>query len=217
MDPRDGHQKLPLSLHRYIYSRNNPLMLIDPSGAEPDLISVQAAAAITGVLATEAEPIMHEAEVVSETLVVEAEAASSAASELVQSWTNGVSVWSFNPFVRGNIIEWALGRTSNMVQNYPVIDRFENGVATSIKSIDLTAVSYQNIGNLLSSVSNYIATLEEFNGANVGGFDTVGKITSRVLELAIPPLENGLQADALNALVEYGQRAGVAVQIVVFQ
>ena len=221
MDPKDGHQDLPLSLHRYIYGRDNPLSLIDPLGADPDIGSVAAAAPIAGVLATtEGESFVHEAEIVKEAVVVEGEAAFGAASSLVQSWTSGVSIWQFNPFVRGNIIEQALGRTIGMPLNYPVIDRFESGVATSIKSIDLTAASYQNVRQPAQCwvELHLISSPSSMGASEFGDLDTTGgQITSRVLELAVSPLENGLQAQALNALIQYGQRVGVTVQIIVFQ
>jgi Pretoxin HINT domain len=39
-------------------------------------------------------------------------------------------VWLKNPFLRGQILEKSVGR--NLHQNFPVLDRFENGIATSI-------------------------------------------------------------------------------------
>jgi RHS repeat-associated protein len=46
------------------------------------------------------------------------------------------SVWEMNPLQRGTEIENMLGRSPELPRNFPVIDRFANGVATSIKSID---------------------------------------------------------------------------------
>jgi hypothetical protein len=56
------------------------------------------------------------------------------------------SVWGLGPTARGNAIEVLLG--GNLPRTFPVIDRFLNGVATSIKSIDLRAITYQNPANL---------------------------------------------------------------------
>jgi hypothetical protein len=69
----------------------------------------------------------------------------------------------------------------------------------------------------LSTVSNYIETLANFNGANVGNFDTEGQIVDRELELAIPPLTSALQTAALNALAQYGDTLGVTVKFVVLE
>lgn len=62
------------------------------------------------------------------------------------------SVWQMRPFERGVAIENMLGRSPQLAQNFPVIDRWNNGVATSIKSIDLMAKSYQNTGTLTRTI-----------------------------------------------------------------
>jgi RHS repeat-associated protein len=61
-----------------------------------------------------------------------------------------VSVWGMNSGQRGMMIERALG--GNLPTNFPVIDKLAKGVATSIKSIDLTAKSYQRNGALLGTL-----------------------------------------------------------------
>ena len=43
--------------------------------------------------------------------------------------------------------------------NFPVIDRFNNGLATSIKSLDLGAKSYQNLTTLPRTVEEYVNKL----------------------------------------------------------
>ena len=57
------------------------------------------------------------------------------------------SVWRLGWAARGRAIEEAiLGRLPSLrsIANFPVIDDFVKGVATSIKSLDLTAATYQN-------------------------------------------------------------------------
>jgi hypothetical protein len=78
-----------------------------------------------------------------------------------------------------------LGRTLD--PNFEVIDAIPGGAATSIKSIDLSAATYQNPRSLVQRLGDYINELEEFTGAKRGG-DLVqdSDITSRVLSLAIP-------------------------------
>lgn len=63
------------------------------------------------------------------------------------------SVWSLPWLERGLIIEEQLGK--NLKGNFPVIDKFLNGVAKSIKSIDLNAKSYQNGKVLFSTLKRY--------------------------------------------------------------
>lgn len=77
------------------------------------------------------------------------------------------SVWSLPWLERGLIIEEQLGK--NLKGNFPVIDKFLNGVATSIKSIDLNAKSYQNGKVLFSTLKRYIDKVAKFKGQRWNG------------------------------------------------
>jgi filamentous hemagglutinin len=133
--------------------------------------------------------------------------------------TNEVqSVWRLDPFSRGRDIEQVLGRSPNLAQNFPVIDRFENGVATSIKSIDLGASSYQNTAVLGRAVQRYINTLANWQGQRtLWGGVTIrqNQITSRVVELAIPG-SNGTpeQLDVLTQMQNYATSVGIRLDII---
>jgi len=105
---------------------------------------------------------------------------------------------------------------ANLPQNFPVIDRFVKGVATSIKTLDLNAATYQNIGALTSKVQGYINTLANFQGAHLGEFRiTADQISGRVLELVIPPGATQAQLAALQQLQQYAVNLGVTLNIVV--
>ncbi len=131
------------------------------------------------------------------------------------------SVWSLNPFQRGQAIENMLGRSSQLTQNFPVIDRFENGVATSIKSIDLAAKTYQNVDALKSVVTGYVDKMANYQGqARAWGGVRIlpWQITGRAVDLAIP--SSGVtkaQLDALLALQRYAQSVGVTLNIIPIQ
>jgi hypothetical protein len=71
-------------------------------------------------------------------------------------------VWKLPATQRGLVIENALGK--NLPGNFPVIDRFVNGTATSIKSIDLSAKSYQSMTTLNRTVTGYIDKVAAFQG-----------------------------------------------------
>jgi hypothetical protein len=87
------------------------------------------------------------------------------AGQVVQNATQASqSVWKLDPLQRGQEIERMLGRSPQLTQNFPVIDRFENGIATSIKSIDQGAKSYQNIGQLTSTIKGYVTELANWQG-----------------------------------------------------
>ena len=70
------------------------------------------------------------------------------------------SVWRLGNFARGIAIETALGK--NLAAGFPVIDKFLNGTATSIKSIDLTAKTYQDTEKLGSTLDNFVDKGSEF-------------------------------------------------------
>jgi len=124
------------------------------------------------------------------------------------------NIWNSPWWQRGRIIENQLG--GNLPPNFPTIDRFQNGVATSIKSLDVTAPTYQNIGALTSKVQGYIDTLASFQGAtHANTAITAPQITGRVLELAISPGASPAQMAAFQQLQQYASNVGVQLNIVV--
>ena len=133
----------------------------------------------------------------------------------VASWLGGrKSVWKLAPVARGLAIERALG--GNLPRSFPVIDRFDRGVATSIKSIDLTAKTYQNSGALSRRLGGYVDKVAAFRGKDFGGVGIeASDITGRVLVVAVPAgAATAGQERALKALVGYGVSRGVHVRIV---
>lgn len=71
----------------------------------------------------------------------------------------GTSIWGLDKFARGWEAEQRLG---GMMNNFPVIDKFKQGIngfvssITSIKSMDLACKTYQKGGAILSRLSSYI-------------------------------------------------------------
>jgi hypothetical protein len=123
-------------------------------------------------------------------------------------------VWELHPFERGRAIEEIVG--TNLPSNYPTIDRFENGVATSIKSIDLQAPTYQNISNLSSRLGSYIDKVSSFQGRPWAGVDTTGQVTSRVLDLVVPSTATAPQQAAIAQAVQYGATQNVVVHVIAY-
>ena len=145
-----------------------------------------------------------------------AEAAGTAGAAGAASVAGAGSPWLLSAFQRGVAIENMLGR--NLVQNFPVIDRWANGIATSIKSIDLGAKSYQNISTLTLTVRGYIDTLAKGQGQPkaLGGVQILSdQIQGRVLELAIPTGATQTQMAALQRLQQYAGTVGVTLKIIV--
>ena len=130
----------------------------------------------------------------------------------------GRGVWDLHPFQRGRVIEQQLGH--NLPSNFPTIDRFQNGVATSIKSMDLAAPSYADPATITSTGRGYIDSVAAFQGRDWAGVQIGTRyggpaITARGLDLAVPSGAMVAQRQALNNLVTYGAQQGVTVRIVV--
>ena len=119
-------------------------------------------------------------------------------------------VWDLPPIARGNAIEQLVG--ANLPRTFPTIDVFENGVATSIKSIDLTAASCQDADVLTSRVNGYIDRLASFQGGKLGEFNIQeNMVNSRVLMLVIKP--GGAAAEQQAALDTLQSEFGAMLKI----
>jgi RHS repeat-associated protein len=106
--------------------------------------------------------------------------------------TKGASVWELAQFPRGFAVEdiriAALGEEGRLPAGFNVLDHFDNGVATSIKSIDLTASSYNKGNGLFNTLKGYVDKLDNFTyGSKDGVTITSADISSRVLDVSIQP------------------------------
>jgi hypothetical protein len=77
-------------------------------------------------------------------------------------------VWKLGWGLRGQKINELFGDPT-FPSNYPVIDKIPNGVATSVKSIDLNAATYQNEASLAYRLNKFVADVQEFDGDRWGG------------------------------------------------
>ena len=95
------------------------------------------------------------------------------------------AAWKLGWAARGRYFEEQLGRTLH--ENFPVIDTIPDGVATSIKSIDLRAATYQDAARLTGRLQKYVNEVSEFVGGQMGK-DVVEffDIKARALSLAVP-------------------------------
>src|SRR6266481_5728294 len=77
---------------------------------------------------------------------------------------------------------------SSRYPNFKTIDDFSNGVATSIKTIDLKADSYKSISQLKATLRSYTRAISNFNGAKMGAIDIrENQINARVLRVGVEP------------------------------
>ena len=120
------------------------------------------------------------------------------------------SVWGMNALERGLVIEKGLG--GNLPKNFPVIDKLENGVATSIKSIDVTAKSYNTGNGLFNTLKGYVNTLNSFTRGELSGVvaEQGVNFTSKTLEVAIQPGKASLnQWEQIAKAMEYAKNQGI--------
>jgi hypothetical protein len=73
-------------------------------------------------------------------------------------------VWKLGWGLRGQKINEVFGDPT-FPSNYPVIDKIPNGVATSVKSMDLNAATYQNEVSLAYRLNKYVDDVRDFDGA----------------------------------------------------
>lgn len=123
------------------------------------------------------------------------------------------SVWELNPFKRGREIEKALGQ--NLPGNFPTIDKFISGTATSIKSLDLNAASYQNLTTLNRTLTKYIDSVAGFSGRTWAGASVSG-VSSRTLDLAVPDVGSWAQQAILSQANQYSGSMGVTLNVIIF-
>jgi hypothetical protein len=137
-----------------------------------------------------------------------AEAEAGAAGAAENPWKMG---WA----ARGKFFDKVFGKgTLNPLSR--VIDEFEAGVATSRKSIDLNAATYQDYGRLTSRLNAYIDKLAECTGTDWGGDEILpSQITGRVLQVIIPKGSmTPVQRAAIEAARERARKAGIDLTIV---
>jgi hypothetical protein len=128
------------------------------------------------------------------------------------------SVWRLGWAARGWAIEpYFIGKRT-LPDNFPVIDQFKGGIATSIKSIDLAAASYQNMDTLTNRLNRYVDLVAAFNGAKLGGSKVrAWQIVSRELKLVIPSRGASIvQQSAIAAAAARARRAGVRLAVIPF-
>ena len=124
------------------------------------------------------------------------------------------SIWKLpakGPQSRGFVYERMLGLKGLMkASNFPTIDAFYKGVATSVKTMDLSAKSYQSGNAVYNTLKKYVDTLAKFKGKSWGG-DVVraSDIKSKVLELGIPKGATAAQLSQLKNIAAYAKQQGI--------
>jgi hypothetical protein len=126
------------------------------------------------------------------------------------------AAWELGWAARGIYISEQRG--ANLAPNFPVIDKWLNGVATSIKSIDLTAATYQDATRLTYRLDVYVNKLIFFDGASFGDYQIeASNINGRVLDLVVPKGNmTAAQRAAISAAKARAKAFGVEVIVTPF-
>jgi hypothetical protein len=97
-------------------------------------------------------------------------------------------VWGYGWGKRGQEIHKAFGDGS-LPPLFRTIDKFDfaTGAATSLKSIDVRAATYQDASRFMSRVNTYVDRLTEYEGGALQDVKVaLSEITGRVLEIIVP-------------------------------
>lgn len=109
------------------------------------------------------------------------------------------NVWNLPSLDRGAYFQQMEG--ANLPYNYPVLSSYVDGKATSIKSMDLTAPSYQKIENIDKQIDEYALRLLNFQGTTNWGSENISinkeMIQNNTLRLVIPENSSEVQKQVL--------------------
>jgi RHS repeat-associated protein len=130
----------------------------------------------------------------------------------------GGSIWKLpviGPGARGFVYEEMLGLKGLMKSsNFPVIDAFYKGVATSVKTMDIFAKKYIKDGAVTKQLTKYVDDLANFKGRTWGDDVVKGSdIEKRVLEVGIPKGASEKIIEQINKVTEYAKTQGVELNV----
>ena len=129
--------------------------------------------------------------------------------------TIGGDVWKEGSFKRGDMIDDALG--NNLGHSFAKIDKLENGVAVSIKSIKLSDKTYETAKGIYNKLRRDVDALDDFTIGTRKGIDvTLEDYSSKKLEIAIPDMKiTAEQQRGLEMVKEYAKEKGIEIAITV--
>jgi hypothetical protein len=142
-----------------------------------------------------------------------------------QNWSKleaeAARVWArsgIGPAMRGRLLEATelIGYQSGvrLASNQPVIDHFANGVATSIKSINLASPSFQSGNRLSQLLTRQVNNIAAYRGSTFGGARiSENAITARQLVVIVPRGATATQTLALNQAQVYARTKGVTMVV----
>jgi hypothetical protein len=113
---------------------------------------------------------------------------------------------------RGKVIDKMFG--NNLGENFPTVDRLENGNLISIKSMDTRAILYQNPSRMLSTLRGYVNVLDAFVEYNWNGHNvTPASYNHKTLWMVYPRgyVFTESQIGVRNSITQYAAVSGIDV------
>ena len=127
---------------------------------------------------------------------------------------NKNGIWSLSNFDRGDAFREQYG--ANLPKTFPVIDSYEGGEITAIRSIDLTSPYYQETSHIQKKIRddiNSIGAFEPQSSLINGQVYTVDHVDSRHLTVIIPENSGEAGREAVEELKGYAFVHGVILDI----
>lgn len=133
------------------------------------------------------------------------------------SLDSDINPWELGNFERGEFFNSEYG--ANLPSTFPVIDKFDNGLATSIVSLDLTKDTYSKNSNIEKKILDKLDQIENFDGANanINGENyciNSSDIKDKELLIVIPSNSPENRCEALVKIVDNYQNDSFNVTIV---
>jgi RHS repeat-associated protein len=127
------------------------------------------------------------------------------------------AVWSMNPFQRGQALEKIYGQ--NLPPNFPTFDVWDQstGAATSIKSLDLNAASYQDPSRLTSTLNGYVNSASRYSRTTApwaGATVNSNQIAVRQVQIIIPNSGTAAQQAAMQGAQQQALNLKNSVQLI---
>ena len=123
-------------------------------------------------------------------------------------------IWSLSNFDRGDAFRDMYG--ANLPKTFPVIDSYEGGEITAIRSIDLTSPYYQDVSHIEKKIKDDINSLSLFEPQSAvinGSSYSVDYINSRYLNVVIPENSGEIGRSAVEDLKGYALVHGVVLVV----
>jgi hypothetical protein len=191
----------PQHWNRYAYALNNPLAFKDEDGRVP--IPVIVAAVGAAAASPAGQRAMIAASVYLQRYTPQLQRIALTSGQAISN-----AVFTLGPALRGRAVE-ALSGAPRAFANFPALDKplTAQGIATSIKSVDVFAKTYQSGNALFSRLAGYVDQLASARGGQVGqAIIRPEQIKGRVLEIIVPT--GGIQAaqQTFQRVVQYAKK-----------